>query len=419
MNKNMNKKINLIRKSTKSLLVTGLILTVLSSILLYFYTKTLLQEEVEEVLFSTEARIVDRLQNDKVQYSLPPIVEIKEVEFLKSIILKDTIIFDPSQEEMELFRELSTYKTINNNNYQITVRNLVVESEDILIAIVLSYLIIFLFCFLFLFYFNKKNNIKLWSPFFKNLEQMKNFSISSKKPIELIESDVLEFSDLKKQIENLTSKVSRDYENLKQFTENVSHELQTPLSIIQAKIDTIINDFSINEKQYERITSIQKDIQRLKHLNKRITILTKIDNHQYLNNENINFENLIKNKLDNFKDMGVNNIMFILNKKLIVSMDSFLAEILINNLISNAIKHNSDDGKILIVVNDNSLIISNSGKSAINHQEKIFYRFYKENNSQQSTGLGLALVKKICDYYNFELNYNYKENQHFFSVNFS
>tara|TARA_R110002049_G_scaffold70917_4_gene182993 strand:- start:672 stop:1922 length:1251 start_codon:yes stop_codon:yes gene_type:complete len=412
------KKTKLIKKTSKTFLTTGFILIVLSSIILYFYTKNLLQNEIEESLYSTEARIVHALENKEHQFSLPPVTEIKKINFIKNQVLKDTIIFDPSQNEMELFRELSTFKTINGENYQITVRNLVVESENILLAIVISNFIVFLLVFIFLFYFNTKRNLNLWKPFFKNLEQMKQFSLASKEPIKLVESDVLEFSELKTEIETLTGKVKADYENLKQFTEDVSHEMQTPLAIIQAKIDNIINEHQINDKQFEQITSIQKDIQRLKQLNKRITILTKIENNQYTNVTPINITDLINEKVNNYKELNNNSINHTSNDVLLVSMDAFLADVLMNNLFSNAIKYSKKQDKITIVSTKNSLMVSNIGEMALMHPEKLFTRFYRESNKNNSTGLGLAIVKKICDLYQFKISYKFEANNHIFSIEF-
>lgn len=393
-------------------------MAVLSSIALYFYTKGLLQDQEEESLYSTEARVVNALKNDQTVLSFPPVTEIKKVQHIRPEILKDTIIYDPSQDEMEEFRELSTYKKINGQTYQITVRYLVVESKDILIAIVFSNIAIFVLAFLFLFYFNTTKNIKLWSPFFKNLEQMKKFSLSSNEELQLVDSDVLEFSELKEEILLLTSKVRNDYEKLKQFTEDVSHEMQTPLAIIQAKIDNIINDHSINDKQFSQVSSIQKDIQRLKHLNHRITLLTKIDNNQFIRVEEVNITKLLEEKIENFKELEIDYISLSSKNELIASMDVYLADILINNLISNAIKHSSQEKNISIISENKTLIISNYGQKALQHPEMLFLRFYREVNSMQSSGLGLAIVKKICDLYNFDLSYNFSENQHSFTVVF-
>lgn len=414
----MLKKIKLIKKTTKTFLLTGLVLAILSSTVLFCYTKYLLKNDVEEDLYSNESRVVNAIKNNRPHYSLFPITEIKIVENLENEVLKDTIIYDPSQDEMEVFRELSTFKLINGTNYQIIIRSMVVESEDFIIAIVISNIVIFLLAFIFLFYFNTKKNLQIWNPFFKNLDQIKRFSLTSKEPLDLVDSDILEFSELKTELETLTNKVRFDYEILKQFTENVSHEMQTPLAIIQAKIDNIINEHIFNDKQFEQITSIQKDIQRLKQLNKRISILSKIDNNQFLNIENVSLTNVINEKIESFKELELVNISHDSQTKLVALMDSYLADILVNNLISNAIKHSKINKDILVITNKNTLVISNSGEKPIEHPEKLFLRFYKESNGAQSTGLGLAIVSKICNLYNFKISYKFEFNHHVFSVDF-
>ncbi|WP_240673146.1 sensor histidine kinase [Aequorivita ciconiae] len=406
------------QKTSKAFLLTGLLLTILSSISLYFYTKKLLQDQVEESLYSTEARVVDALRDDQPVFSVSPVIEVRKVDKTGKKILKDTIIYDPSQDEMEEFRELSTYENIGGQLYQITIRDLVVESGDILVAIIISYILIFVLSVLFLFFFNTNRNIKLWSPFFKNLEQMKKFSISSNEELQLVDSDVLEFSELKEEIQLLTSKVRNDYQNLKQFTEDVSHEMQTPLAIIQAKIDNIINEHHINDKQFEQISSIQKDIQRLKHLNQRITLLTKIDNNQFVKVETVNITKLLADKVETFKELQIDYIILHSKTDLVVSMDSYLAEILINNLLTNAIRHNTLKKIISVTLMENSLMFSNYGKTPLLHPERLFQRFYREVNSVKSTGLGLAIVKKICDLYGFKIRYNFQDSYHIFEVDF-
>lgn len=390
----------------------------LSTIVLFFYVRNLLQGEIEEELRSTEARVESALRKDKTTYSLPPIVEIEVVSEMGTEMLKDTLIFDPSQNEMEDFRELTSYADIDGKNYKITVRNLIVESEDILIAVVFSYLIIIVLVFIFLFYFNKKRNQQLWRPFFKNLEQMKRFSLISESPIELVDSDILEFTELNSEITTLTEKVRLDYKNLKQFTEDVSHEIQTPLAIIQAKIENIINDNSINEGQFNQITSIQSDIQRLTQLNKKLALLSKIENKQFDNSEMVNITNLILGSIENLNELSVAKIDFKVQEKIEVKMDAHLAEILCTNLISNAIKHNRGKNRIQILAKGNTLSLSNYGKEPLQQPDRIFNRFYRETNENKSLGLGLAIVKKICDLYGFGITYAFRNGQHVFTLQF-
>ena len=414
----MHKKITLIKKTSRTFLLTGIFLATLSCIALYFYTRDLLQSEIEEELHSTEGRITDAIKNHQTLYSLAPITEVTIVDSIKRETLKDTLLFDPSQNEMELFRELSTYKTIDNVTYHIVIRTLVVETEEILIAIVLSNIIIFSLAFIFLFYFNTAQNLRIWKPFFDNINQMKRFSVTSNEPLELVESDVLEFSELQTHIQSLTNKVKIDYENLKQFTENVSHEIQTPLAIIQAKIDNIINEHSINDKQFEQVTSIQKDIQRLKQLNKKITILTKIDNNQFVNIEEVSISQIVNEKVADYKELEIKNIVHLADENLVVSIDPYLAEILVNNLISNAIKHSLQNENIIIYTNQNSIIVCNPGEKAIQNPEKLHLRFYREKNNFKSTGLGLSIIQKICDLHGYTMSYKFENDLHVFTILF-
>ncbi|TDT46250.1 hypothetical protein CLV90_0296 [Maribacter spongiicola] len=413
-----SKKIGLLHKTSKTFLSVSLVLMVISTIVLFFYVRNLLQNEIEEELRSTEARIESSISNYSQMYQLPPMVEVTEVSTLGVEHLKDTLIFDPSQNEMEDFRELITYSKINDHNYQITVRTLIVESEDILIAVIVSYLIVIFSVFVFLFYLNKSRTQKLWSPFFKNLEQMKKFSLTSEIPISLEDSTILEFSELNTEITTLTDKVRSDYKNLKQFTENVSHELQTPLAIIQAKIDTIINGEELNEFQFEQLSSIQNDIQRLKQLNKRLGLLSKIENYQFQNLTACYLNAILKHRIENLADLYSVTIIFKNNEDVILMMDAYLAEVLCDNLLSNAIKHATPKTPITVVLDKNSLTLENNGTKAILKPELLFQRFYKESEHIKSTGLGLAIVKKICDLYNFTPSYSYKNETHFFTISF-
>ncbi|WP_144962661.1 sensor histidine kinase [Gillisia sp. Hel_I_86] len=247
---------------------------------------------------------------------------------------------------------------------------------------------------------------------------MKGFSVKSENPIRLVESNILEFQELSNEISLLTNKVRDDYQNLKQFTEYVSHEMQTPLAIMQAKIENIINTNKIDEDQYLLFASLQKDIQRLKQLNKRLTLLTKIENNQFINIDEVDIADSIGKTIQNFRDLFYVEIDFIDKQPLFVSMDPYLVEVLCNNLISNAVKHAALKNKILVSCSQNSLVISNSGEKAIEHPEKLFNRFYRESKSNQSTGLGLAIVKKICDLYGFKITYKFQDGRHVFSIFF-
>lgn len=387
-----------------------------STIVLYFYVRNLLQGEVEEELRSTEARIESVIRENKPIYQLPPVVEIERVSLLGVERLKDTLIFDPSQDELEEFRELTTYSDIDGKKYRITVRTLVEESEDILVAVVVSYLVIILLVFIFLFYFNKAWNQKLWFPFFNNLEQMKRFSLTSDRPIAFMDSDILEFSELNYEITDLTDKVRSDYKNLKKYSEDVSREMQTPLPIIQAKIENIFNGDNLSDVQFEHLTSIQKDIQRLTQMNKRLTLLTKIENQQFSNPQLLDFNLQVKQRIENFSEIYPSKINLNEKSQMQLTMDTYLADVLIDNLLSNALKHTIEPGLVTITIEEDIFSVTNEGAQGILNPKKLFPRFYSETSHKKSMGLGLAIVKKICDLYGFGVTYVFKEGKHVFTI---
>tara|TARA_R100000935_G_scaffold57536_1_gene91688 strand:- start:6993 stop:8210 length:1218 start_codon:yes stop_codon:yes gene_type:complete len=394
---------------------------ILSGLALYIYTRSLLQNEIEEELYSNKDRVERLLEVNPNILGIPPIMMAEKTNIVQKNVLVDTLIYDPLQDEVELFRQLSGTKKINGQEYKITVRAMVIDSEDILFAIVITFFTIIFFAFIFLFYLNKSRNERLWEPFFVNLERLKNFSLKSDQSLQLNESDIIEFDELNKEMLALTNQVQIDYRNLKQFTEDVSHEMRTPLATMQVKIDTLIDDNSINTSQFEQLNSLQVDIQRLKQLNNRLILLAKIDNNQFTANEMISVNETLTQSVNNFKEITQTSITIEHKSVFNVIMDKTLAFVLLNNLLTNAIKHNLGNHPISVLVDKNYIQVINSGTIALSHPENIFERFYKESKKPDSTGLGLSIVKKICDYYGFDSTYQFDKikKQHVFQINFT
>jgi len=416
-----------LRKASKTFLITSVIIMTLSGIGLYFYLKQLLQNEIEEELFSNKDRVEHLLEQNPNLLGVPPIMMAEKTEKPHKNILVDTLIYDPLQDEIELFRQLSGTKNINGQEYKVTVRSMVIESEDILSTIVFMFLMVIFLAFIFLFYLNKSRNKKLWKPFFSNLERLKKFSLKADSPLTFEDSEILEFYELNKEIKILTSKIQTDYRNLKQFTEDVSHEMQTPLAIMQAKIDTVINDAEINEVQFHQFSSLQSDISRLKQLNKKLILLAKIENDQFTANETISINNIVEETIENFKELTSIDIQLKEQNTINIIMDPSLATVLCNNLLSNAVRHNLNNDRILITIYDTKLQVINSGNETLDRPDQVFERFYKESRRKDSTGLGLSIVKKICDYYGFLPSYRFRastelqegQGKHIFQIDFN
>jgi signal transduction histidine kinase len=259
----------------------------------------------------------------------------------------------------------------------------------------------------------------LWRPFYYILQQVKRFNVADTGKIGAIVSNVDEFKDLSDAVATMSARVTTDYQGLKTFTENASHEMMTPLAIITSKLDTLIQDEQLSPDQFAQITDIYSAASRLSRLNQSLLLLVKIDNNLLKDTEKINLKPVILDKARQFQEM-INNKKISLEYQLDdleISASKYLTEVLINNLFSNAIRHNKNAGRIQIQMSGNKLCFKNTGDPAPLNQDAIFERFYKSRTSD-GTGLGLAIMKNICILYHFSISYRFDEGMHCFWVEF-
>jgi signal transduction histidine kinase len=259
----------------------------------------------------------------------------------------------------------------------------------------------------------------LWKPFYRTLTELKSFNISDNRSLNLKVANVDEFNELNETVKSMSFKVKRDFHNLKQFTENASHEMQTPLAVITSKLDTLIQDEILKSVQYEQINDIYAATNKLSRLNQSLLLLVKIENNLIDDAEPLQLNVLIEEKIQQFQELCLTRQLKVkadLSGKEVLA-SKFLTDILLNNLFSNAIRHNNTGGDIYIRLKDNTLVFNNSGSSRPLEKDKIFERFIKGQNSE-GTGLGLALVKNICNLNGWSILYHYSNLLHSFEIVF-
>ncbi|MFA9392508.1 MAG: sensor histidine kinase [Prolixibacteraceae bacterium] len=388
----------------------GITLTVLDFIL-----KEEIDEKLEHTLSNIEHYIIEKQQLTMLE----PFVEVVEIsnssnsKTFSNVHLP--IIHDEGVEE---FRQLLVVETFHGISYQITIRESILEKEDVLKAIALPILISISLLVLIQYLLSIRISKSVWAPFFANLEKLKQFQVQHKKPFHSTPSNIYEFNELNDVIADLTTKVMNDYQTLKKFSEDASHELQTPLAIIRSKLESFFNDDHLTTEQVEKIQSIHHQVNRLTRLNKELLLLTQIENQQFNKFETIELEQLLKEQTTQFKELAELKDIAIQLKiagNWCIESNRFLMEQLINNLFSNAIKHNHPKGKIQIILANDSLTFSNTCNSKISNTARIFDRFYKEKQTG-STGLGLAIVKQICDSSHLSIHYTFSNEMHTFTI---
>lgn len=324
-----------------------------------------------------------------------------------------------AEHKKERYRCLEKVVYIQSNPYLFTIQTNIEETHETIGVIAMITIFFFVMIVVGLLYMNRRLSASIWRPFRETLDRLKTFKLNSQNKIEFSSSDTAEFEELNQSLYKLIEHNISVYKTQKEFTENASHELQTPLAIIKNKLDLLLQDQDLTEKQYRIVEEMNRALTRSSRINKNLILLSKIDNNQFDNSENISFDQLLHQSIDILKEhFEQKNIDLQEHIKSDVRLNgnSSLTEIMINNLIINAIRHTSPDGSIAIKLTDSVFEISNSGTEKLD-AELLFKRFSKLSANHNGSGLGLSIIQEICKFHNWTVSYRFDNSHHIFSVN--
>lgn len=257
-------------------------------------------------------------------------------------------------------------------------------------------------------------------PFYQTLRAIQSFSLKQKEKIGFPQTSTKEFKELNMLLQKMTDKISEDYASLKEFSENASHELQTPLAVIRSKLDLLANT-PIRAHQAQLIAETQHSVEKLSRINRSLLLLTKLENHEFEPSEHIRLCTLTTATLSAYQELIQLKSLTVqrqVNKNVHVKLHPTLAEILLNNLLHNAIRHNVQEGHIVVNLTSEQLVVRNTGIAPKTPTEELFQRFKKNNQSSDGIGLGLAIVRQICEISGFNIAYHYADGWHCVSVLF-
>jgi signal transduction histidine kinase len=318
------------------------------------------------------------------------------------------------------FRELLFPVKVGGQLYTVSVAQSEEETEDLLMLIMLITLGMILLLLGMLLLANRLLLRRIWQPFYQTLGGIREFNLSSRQTLPPVKTEIDEFRQLDEATRQMTRKILNDYEVLKSFADNASHEMQTPLAIINSKLDLMIQDSNVGEKHHWPVQAMYDAIGRLRQLNQSLLLLTKIENNQFEQVGSVDLAGLIQEKLVQLEDPIRDRRLAVRTDlaRLELPVNGDLADILLNNLLTNAIRHNFNGGEVDIRLGERSLSISNSGPAPGFDPATIFDRFVKGSHSG-GTGLGLAIVRQICDNYRFPVSYNYEDQLHTIAIEFT
>jgi signal transduction histidine kinase len=189
--------------------------------------------------------------------------------------------------------------------------------------------------------------------------------------------------------------------------------------VIKASTGKLLGNAGFTEEQLLELKKIHSAATKLSQAQKSLLLLSKIGNNEFGDNSNVEFADIVKSSLSFFEEtIGLRQIK--LKKEIAdctVFMDAGLAGILVNNLIKNAVKHNVQSGFISVKLTNKELTIENSGADFKGNTDTLLQRFGKGENG--NIGIGLAIVKEICELYDFKLQYTVTQGKHIISILFT
>ncbi len=321
--------------------------------------------------------------------------------------------------EYETGRGLISAIAVGNKYYKILIVESTVETEDLIRLISTITIGVILLLLAVLLITNRLILNRLWQPFYNIMKELRLFRIADNRDMPKLDTNIDEFKELNTVVTDMAGRAKLDYKDLKIFTENASHELLTPIAVINSKLDSLIQTENFSERQSKLLADLYGAVSRLNRLNQSLLLLAKIENRLLHEQKKIDLKALVEDTIGQFEEIWQDKniqVKSAVGEKEIYA-NPYLAEVLLNNLINNAIRHNYKGGEIVVEMTADELVIKNTGEEPELNSEKIFTRFHKSSRSEGS-GLGLTISKQICESYNFKLEYAFTDGYHIFTVRF-
>ncbi len=421
------KKIKLLTLTTWNFLGIFLVLIIFFFALFYVITRHEVLQSVDEVLYNRKMHVLDRLEKnganltaDLLSYDDFKITPLSHPVTAKDRYV-DTLMYEWVDDEWDEFRKLTSFATVNHKSFRFDVVVARIETHEIISSILKSLMAMTVLMVIAFYFASRYLSGRIFSPFYSMLDKLNSFRIEKDDSVVAPSNRIEEFDKLGNAIQDLTARSRKAFLNQKEFIENASHEMQTPLAVTQSKLDLLISDPHLTEAQAVILQGLMNSAQRMARLNKTLILLSKIENRQFPDTETIHLAPVVEDIVQNFDDLIMEKGIVVVSaiaKEFSIKSNRQLLEVLMTNLIKNAIVHNQHDGQLLINLDGHVLSVSNTSSGHQIPADQIFKRFYKQSTNNESWGLGLAMAKKICEINGWAIQYYYDQQRHTFQITF-
>lgn len=340
---------------------------------------------------------------------------VKDVDDIDDTII-DTLVYSRYEEEMVVFRKISFPVVTEHTNYVVELILPTLEEDDLVETVFISLILFVLLFITFSSIIDRYFAVNILRPFTRIIEVMRTYNIEEHSSINLKDEGIDEFRELNRIFNNMVAKINQGYEDMKDFLEHTSHEMKTPLAIIELKLENLSQKNFEDEETINCISSIQTAVNRIVRFNHSLLFIAKIKNNQFAEVKEINMNEQVSHLIVIYNELMTERKIAVDYKQegiFTMNIHPLLAEQLINNVLTNAIKYNYNEGYIKINVSDSVIKVKNTFERELPEGD-LFEKYRHSTHTKESSGLGLAIVKNICDKNN--LNVEYKSENKLFEI---
>lgn len=419
-------KVSLKYYTIKYLIMILLLIIAVWAGLFYAYILDEVHDNVDDGLRDRKIQIIKAvylnpqlLKNNEFGFNEFKIIPITPEKYQNKSRLYNKMYYMEYDDKDQPYRVLEADFIDQYKNHQrLVIRTSTVEEDELIYDLTTALIVLYLLLVISIVVVNGYLLNKAMRPFYKILDKLKKYQFGISASEQEQNYLIKEFDELNVEINEMIERNELVFYQQKQFIENASHELQTPLAIVINKIDLQIQNEELDEKNMKLLAEVKNDLRRMVGLNKSLLMLSKIENSQFNKTSGVDFNAMIAKLVQNYEDfIEFKKVQVNIIEKgyFIADFNQDLADILLSNLLKNAVKYNNEEGTLNIMIENDRLTFQNSGAPVALDKSRIFNRFYKQGPDHTSTGLGLSIIKTIIKQYpGWEINYEFDNQMHYF-----
>ena len=327
---------------------------------------------------------------------------------------RDRLMYNTLTGERQRYRQVSETVQFQGQRYRLEVRTSLLDNGDLLKGIVVAGAGLLLVLLGGILAIQHVLTRRYWRPFYHTLAALQQYQLDQHHAPVLAPTAIPEFKALNAALTRVLSKHQRLYHRQREFAENAAHELQTPLAILRTKLDSLVQAPGLTEEQAGHIEPLLAVTQRLTHLCRSLLLLVHLDQQLYFPTETVDLAATLRTQLEQLREqMDVADLTLEtdLAPQVLVAVNRSLLDILVSNLVVNAIRHNRPGGVVRVTLTPQLLTVQNTGRPQALPADQLFARFRANpGRPPGSVGLGLPIARQICETSGFLLSYHYEEN---------